>query len=200
MHTRTTAAFVLWYVVLARAVRSRVSLIAVVSSQNGVGLRSKTWSQGVFVDHTPPECSVIDGARGRPDFDFSTEGVPRVYVSCMDLESGTPRVRWGLGTIRGWDDAVRIAEAPVVHGLPVPAHLDTIYNETQSEYHKSPWRIMDAELVSLGAELLDGVRYVWVQAAPGLRVVRPVFAHLLPYPAGTTALCMWRTVLAPLCG
>lgn len=170
---------------------------AALVGQNGVGLRSKTYSRGVFVDLTPPECVVIDGSRGRPDFNFSTEGVPRVYVSCTDIESGAYRVRWGLGTIRGWDDHIRMDEASVV-GLPVPPHLDNKYSETQSEYHKSPYRLMDSELASLSTTLLDGVRYVAGDWSLRCRWHHSRVRQMLC--AGTTVSSTLRTVPEASCG
>ena len=128
-----------------------------VRATNGVGLTSISYSRGLLVDLTYPECSARDGSRGEADMEFSTEGVPRVYVTCTDLESGHSRVRWGLGTIRGWDNALALQDAPFV-GLPVPAHMDSLFNST-GDFHKSPTRIIDAELSSLSLNLLDGVKY-----------------------------------------
>ena len=144
-----------------------------VRSQNGVGLRRIVHSRGVLVDLTPPKCDVWDGTRGTGDFDFSTEGVPRVHIQCTDLESGAARLRWGLGTIQGWDDAVPMTDAPFA-ALDVPPHLDRIFNDTIGPYHTSPWRMMDANVASL-LPVLDGVRYygvVYVENGAGSWVWR----------------------------
>jgi len=145
-----------------------------VRSKNGVGMRRLTYSRGVLVDLTPPECSIWDGSFGLPDMNFSTEGVPRVAVHCTDLESGAARVRWGLGTVQGWDDAMPMQDGSFA-ALEVPPHLDRIHNKTIGEYHTSPWRIMFSDLASYATKLLDGVRYygvVYVENGAGSWVWR----------------------------
>ena len=132
-----------------------------VRGTNRLGMRSTIFSQGVLVDVTPPQCSAIDGVRGSPDVELSTEGVPRVFCECTDLESGVPTLQWGVGTVRGWDNTLTLS--PVVGApLPVPAHLDALYGDAFGDYHKSPWRMVETSAVSLGTKLLDGVRYYGV--------------------------------------
>lgn len=117
-----------------------------------------SYSLGVLVDLTSPVCSAWDGRRGEQDFDFSTSGVPRLYLRCTDLESGIARVRWGLGMVRGWDDTIPLHDS-TYSALPVPEHLARIHNSTIGSYHTSPWRMIDADLTSTDYPLLDGVTY-----------------------------------------
>lgn len=130
-------------------------------TQNGVGLRDITYSQGVLVDLTPPTCTARDGVRGAPDLQFSTEGIARVYFACEDPESGAEVAMWGLGTVRGWDDAVALQGAPV-WPLPLPDHVQAQYDATVSEYHQTVYRLVDGEVAAPSTQLLDGVRYYGV--------------------------------------
>ena len=123
--------------------------------QNGVGLQSLSYSQGVLVDTTPPTCTLIDGQRGQPDYDGSTTGVARLYLACTDLESGVPAVLWGLGTAPGLDDVQPFtATVPSTVTVPLPVDLAS----TVPASHKSIYRMVDAELAA-AATLEDGVVY-----------------------------------------
>lgn len=136
-------------------------------------MRSVSFSDGVMVDLTAPECAVRDGSRNEADLEFSTTGIPRVYVACEDLESGAERVQWALGTVRGWDDTMSYQDA-LPSGQPVPAHKAAIHASTTTPHHVSPFAVMDAELISLTTPLLDGVRYygvVLVSNGAGTKVV-----------------------------
>ena len=128
---------------------------------NGVGLRSVSTSTGFMVDVTRPDCTLRDGSREGADLEFSTTGIPRGYVQCVDLESGVPTIDWGIGTVRGWDDTQPFITAPAT-SQAIPAYQDNLYDIPA--HLKSPYRIMDSELVSF-TPLLDGVRYYIVAVA-----------------------------------
>ena len=135
-----------------------------VRTKNGVGMRSVSFSRGVMVDQTPPTCNMRDGGRGDADIDFSTSGVPTLYVKCEDMESGVVSMMWGLGTVPGWTDVVPLTPT-VVSALEVPAFMESVYPAHVSDYHKSAYRWSDTEIASLTTTLLDGVRYYGVSRA-----------------------------------